>query len=136
MNPDDFLRSPYHRFLRLEIVSWQTGQVEMRIPFRDELLRRSDSDWLHGGIVAALIDIAGNAAVSSVTGSSVPTIDMRVDYLRPSRGSLSATSRAVKVGRTVGVSDVEVRDSSGDLVATGRAVYAIPKPEAKAQEQA
>jgi uncharacterized protein (TIGR00369 family) len=54
----------------------------------------------------------------------VPTIDLRVDYLRPARrGTLRALARAVKVGRTVGVADVELRDANDAVVAVGRCAY-------------
>jgi uncharacterized protein (TIGR00369 family) len=60
----------------------------------------------------------------------VPTIDLRVDYLRPARrGPLTATGQTVRVGRTVSVADVEVRDESATLVAVGRGVYASPRPQ-------
>jgi uncharacterized protein (TIGR00369 family) len=66
--------------------------------------------------------------VITEVGSGVPTIDMRVDYLRPARrGDLLAVARTLRVGRTVSVADVEVRDEQGSVVAVGRAVYASPK---------
>ena len=77
-----------------------------------------------GGIISALIDIAGDFAIASKLGLWVPTIDLRVDYLRPAReGALVALARAVKVGKTVGVADVELRNGQGAVVAVGRAAY-------------
>jgi acyl-coenzyme A thioesterase PaaI-like protein len=38
-----------------------------------------------------------------------------------------ATGRTVRVGKTVSVADVEVRDATGALVAVGRACYASPR---------
>lgn len=120
--------SPYMRFLGLALERADKGVVEIRLPFREEFLRQDGSDWLHGGVVSALIDIAGDYAVITEVGAGVPTIDMRVDYLRPARrGDLMATARTVRVGRTVSVADVEVRDAGGTLIAVGRAVYASPK---------
>lgn len=120
--------SPYMRFLGLTLERADKGVVEIRLPFREEFLRQDGSDWLHGGVVSALIDIAGDYAVITEVGAGVPTIDMRVDYLRPARrGDLMATARTVRVGRTVSVADVEVRDAGGTLIAVGRAVYASPK---------
>ncbi len=102
--------------------------MEIRLPFREEFLRQDNSDWLHGGILSALIDIAGDYAIVTKSGVGVPTIDLRVDYLRPARrGDLVAIARTVRVGRTIGVADVEVRDTGGVLVAVGRGVYAMPK---------
>lgn len=125
-----FEHSPYMRFLGLEVVTAGTGAVEIRLPFRDEFLRQDGSDWLHGGVVSALVDIAGDYAVLTEVGAGVPTIDLRVDYLRPARrGALIAVGRTVRVGRTVSVADVEVRDESGTLVAVGRGVYASPREQ-------
>jgi uncharacterized protein (TIGR00369 family) len=58
----------------------------------------------------------------------VPTIDLRVDYLRPARrGDLLAVGRTHRVGRTVSVASVEIQDATGTVVALGRAVYASPR---------
>ncbi|MGH9898770.1 MAG: PaaI family thioesterase [Pyrinomonadaceae bacterium] len=128
MEIPSFATSPYQRFLGLILVRSEDGFVEIRLPFREEFLRADDSDWLHGGIVSALIDIAGDYAIITRVGVGVPTIDLRIDYLRPAlRGDLVATARIIRAGRTVGVADVEVQDSGGKLVAVGRGVYAMPK---------
>ena len=112
--------SPFQRLLGLEMVRAEDGMVEMRLPWRDELGR----DWFHGGVISALIDIAGDYAIASKLGRGVATIDLRVDYLRPARrGDLRALARAVKVGRTVGVADVELRDANDAVVAVGRCAY-------------
>jgi uncharacterized protein (TIGR00369 family) len=135
VDPDalGFGHSPFMRFLGLEIVRADTGVVEIRLPFREEFLRSDGSDWLHGGVVSALADIAGDYAVITETAAGVPTIDMRVDYLRPARrGELLALARTVRVGRTVSVADIEIRDTAGTLVAVGRACYASPRPAKEA----
>jgi uncharacterized protein (TIGR00369 family) len=127
--------SPYMRFLGLVLEKSEKGSVEIRLPFRDEFLRHDGSDWLHGGVVSALIDIAGDYAVVTEVGVGVPTIDMRVDYLRPARrGDLLAVARTLRVGRTVSVADVEVRDGQGMVIAVGRAVYASPRTTSEQRE--
>jgi len=130
-----FDHSPFMRFLGLEMIRADKGVVEIRLPFREEFLRQDGSDWLHGGVLSALADIVGDYAVMTETAAGVPTIDMRVDYLRPARkGDLTAIGRTVRVGRTVSVADVEIRDASGTLVAVGRACYASPRPPADGTE--
>jgi len=116
--------SPFHRLIGLELIRAESGEAEMRLPWRDEFGRADGSDWYHGGVLAALIDIAGDYAIASRLERWVATIDLRVDYLRPAlKGDLTAAARAVKVGRTVGVADVELRDAKGAVVAIGRAAY-------------
>ena len=125
-----FDHSPFMRFLGIELVRAVKGEIEVRLPFREEFLRGDGSDWLHGGVVSSLADIVGDYAVVTETGVGVPTIDLRVDYLRPARrGDLVAVGRTLRVGRTVSVADVEIRDASGAVVAVGRAVYASPRKE-------
>ncbi len=116
--------SPFHDFLQLDAKKTGEGEVEVRIPFRPEFRRGADSDMIHGGVISTLIDIAGDFAVAAIVGGGVPTIDLRVDYLRPAIGTaLLAKAKAVKVGRTVAVADVEVFDDAGKLVAVGRGAY-------------
>jgi uncharacterized protein (TIGR00369 family) len=123
-----FDHSPFMRFLGLKLVRSEPGVVEVQLPFREEFIRQDGSDWYHGGVISALADIVGDYAVITRTGVGVPTIDMRVDYLRPARrGDLAAVGRTVRVGKTVSVADVEIRDGTGTLVAIGRAVYASPR---------
>lgn len=122
-------QSPFQRFLGIQLVRAEPGLVEIRLPFREELLRADGSDWYHGGVVAALLDIAGDYALATQTGVGLPTIDLRVDWLRPARrGDLVARGRTVRVGRTVCCADAEVLDASGTLVAVGRGTYAAPAP--------
>ena len=117
-------RSPFQRLIGLELVRAEDGTVELRLPWRDELGRVDGSDWFHGGVISALIDIAGDYAIASRLGRTVPTIDLRVDFLRPARrGDLRAYARAVKIGKTVGVADVELRDANDAVVAIGRCAY-------------
>ncbi|MEO7962574.1 MAG: PaaI family thioesterase [Gemmatimonadaceae bacterium] len=120
--------SPYQRFLGLVLEQVGDGEVTIRLPFREDFLREDGSDWLHGGIISALIDIAGDYAVVTKFNSGVPTIDLRIDWLRPARaGDLVAKGRVVKAGRRVSVADVEVFDAQGQVVAVGRGLYASPE---------
>jgi uncharacterized protein (TIGR00369 family) len=54
----------------------------------------------------------------------VPTIDLRIDYLRAvPAGDLIGIGRAVTVGRSIGRADAEILDNSGKLVAVGRGAF-------------
>ncbi len=117
---------PFHEFLDLELVDLdgEAGTVTIRMPFRREFQRSPKHKQIHGGVIAALIDIAGDYALAAKLGGGVPTIDLRIDYLRPVENSaLLATARVVRQGRTIGIVDIEVSDESGRLVAVGRGCY-------------
>ncbi|MCY3699435.1 MAG: PaaI family thioesterase [Gemmatimonadetes bacterium] len=94
----------------------------LRMTMHPDLTR--DGTIYHGGPVASLIDIAGDMVVAVRAGGGVPTISLRVDYLRPCTGPyLLATARLRRHGRTISVSDIDVHDDRGRLCAVGRGTY-------------
>lgn len=119
-----FTESPFHRFLGLEFSLGDDGVAEVRMPFREELVSDPDVPYLHGGVLAALLDTAGDYAVAARLGRGVPTIDMRVDFLKTAgREPLLATARVVKLGRSVAIADAEVRNERGEILAVGRILF-------------
>ncbi len=109
--------------ITLEDLSEDGETAVLRMTKRDELTR-GDGTIYHGGPVASLIDIAGDMVVAVRAGGGVPTISLRVDYLRPCTGPyLLATARLRRCGRTISVSDVDVHDDQGRLCAVGRGTY-------------
>jgi uncharacterized protein (TIGR00369 family) len=120
-------RSPFIRFLgvRVERLDLEREEITLRMPMRPELERGAGSGQFHGGAIASLIDTAGDYALIALLGmAGVPTIDFRVDFLRPAvDAELAATARIRRAGRTIGVVDVDVHDTAGRLVAVGRGCY-------------
>jgi len=124
-------KPPYQQFLGLQAVSVDShdGAVTIKLPFRREFQRSSDKPQIHGGVTSALIDIAGDYALAVRLGYGVPTIDLRVDFLRMAENTdLVAKAHAVKVGRTIGVADVSVFDNRDRLIAVGRGTYSTTRP--------
>ncbi len=121
-----FDASPFISFLGLRVVSldYATGSLTVTMPMRQEIERRAGMRQFHGGPIAAFIDIVGDFAVGMAVGGGVPTINLRIDYVRPAMGSaLSATARVRRSGRTVALVDVDVLDEQQSLVAVGRGTY-------------
>lgn len=116
---------PFHDVLRPQPVSIDAdGTVVVRLPFRPEFRRGRESPFYHGGVIASLVDIAAHAAIAVRVGRTVPTIDLRIDYLRAApMGDLLATGKILIVGRSVGRADVEVRSPEGKIVAVGRGAF-------------
>lgn len=120
------LRGPYHRWLGLQVLSVGDGEITLSAKFRDEWVVNPEGGYIHGGILASLVDLAADWALVSRTGRGVPTIDLRVDYHRAARGDLRATGKVVKFGRQFSVVEAQLFDGDGQLVASGRGVYAMP----------
>jgi uncharacterized protein (TIGR00369 family) len=91
---------------------------------RPEFERGKDTKQWHGGPIAALIDTVGDYALVMMLRRPLPTINFRVDYLRPAVDtSLTATAHVRRAGKSVGVVDIDVFDDKRNLVAIGRATY-------------
>jgi uncharacterized protein (TIGR00369 family) len=118
--------SPFIRFLGLTVTAADPARqvVTMTLEMRPEFERIAGSGQWHGGPLAAVIDTVGDYALVMTLGRPLPTINFRVDYLRPAvNTALTATACVRRAGKSVGVVDVDVTDAVGNLVAIGRASY-------------
>jgi uncharacterized protein (TIGR00369 family) len=121
-----FDASPFLGFLQLRAVALDhdAGTLTVTMPMRPELERRIGTAQFHGGPIAAFIDIVGDFAVGMTVGGGVPTINLRIDYLKPAVGTLlTGTARVRRMGRTVALVDVDVHDEKQSLIAVGRGTY-------------
>ena len=118
--------SPLHRLFELSVSSVDrvAQSVSMRMPFSPAASRDDTSQQFHGGAIASLIDVAGDFALIAVLGYGVPTINMRVDFLRAAKAPwLLATAQVQRAGKSIGVVDISVADAENNVVALGRGCY-------------
>ena len=119
--------SAFIDFLNLTVLSAdpEKEEVVMRAAMRPEFERGRVTGQWHGGPIAAIIDTVGDYALVMTLGRPLPTVNFRVDYLRPAIDTaLIVTARVRRSGRLVGVVDIDVSNETGQLVAIGRATYA------------
>lgn len=131
---------PFNQVLGLTVVHLTAGRAMLRIPWRDEIVGDPFRPAIHGGVISALIDVAGGIACFSLMKTHrdrVSTIDLRVDYLRPGPKDqhLYGESHVIRMGNKVAVTRIEVF-SATDVpgpgsparetpIATGQAVYNV-----------
>lgn len=123
---EKLLKGPYHQWLGLEVLAVAKGEIALKAHFRDEWVVNAAGGYIHGGILAALVDLTADWALVAFTGKGVPTLDIRVDYHRPARGDLHVKGKVIKVGKQVSSAEAWVYDSENRLVASGRGLYAMP----------
>jgi uncharacterized protein (TIGR00369 family) len=119
--------SAFIDWLNLTVLSTdpEVQQVVMRAAMRPEFERGRGTGQWHGGPIAAIIDTVGDYALVMMLGRPLPTVNFRVDYLRPAIDTaLIVTATVRRSGRLVGIVDVDVANEAGTLLAIGRATYA------------
>ena len=82
----------------------EPGLVEIAIPFRDDLTQQDG--YVHAGIVTTILDSAcGYAAYTLMpAGSSVLSVEFKVNLLAPAKGTtITARAEVKRSGRTLTV---------------------------------
>jgi uncharacterized protein (TIGR00369 family) len=124
-------RAPFHQWLGLEIVALNDDGIELKAKWREEWVVNPERRYTHGGVLAALIDLAADWAMVRRTGRGVPTIDLRIDYHAAAMpGDLTARGKVIRFGGQFSTAEAQVLDAGGKLLASGRGTYFTARPKA------
>jgi uncharacterized protein (TIGR00369 family) len=131
----------FNKMLGLKLLKVSPDGVEARIDMRPELVGHFAYNRIHGGVISAVLDAVGSAAVMATLAArhldetptkrlerfaKLGTIDLRVDYLRPGIGAFfTITANTLRVGSRVGSSRMEFCGPDGTLMSTGAAAYIV-----------
>jgi uncharacterized protein (TIGR00369 family) len=127
-------RGPYHQWLGLKVIAVHDDGIELTATWREEWVVNPERRYTHGGVLAALVDLAADWALFKKLGRPVPTIDLRVDYHAPAMpGDITAKGKVVRQGGQFSCAEAFLYDKDGKLLASGRGTYfTAPPPPPKA----
>ena len=120
---------PFNRWLGFKVLKMDDSGLELKATWREEWVVNPDRRYTHGGILAAIIDVAADYAIAMKLGRPLPTIDIRVDYHKAAMpGDLIAKAKVVRMGGQYSTAEAYVYDQEGALVASGRGTYYTAAP--------
>lgn len=122
---EEMERPPFNTWLAPLALDADEERREVLISFRrrPELCLDETGQVVHGGVLAAMIDIAGHATVAVWHGSPTPTVSLHVDYLAPAAGAeVRVRGKLRRLGHYMGRADIEVENGAA-LVALGRGTF-------------
>lgn len=123
-------RGPFNKWLNFSVLKSDSEGVEIKAAWREEWVVNPDRRYTHGGILAAILDVAADYAIAAQLGRAVPTIDIRVDYHKAAMpGDLIAKARVVRMGSQYTTAEACLYDKDGALVASGRGTYLTAPPK-------
>lgn len=123
-------RGPFNKWLGFTVLKAGADGVELKAAWREEWVVNVERRYTHGGILAAIVDVAADYAIAAQLGRPVPTIDIRVDYHKAAMpGDLTATARVIRMGSQFSTAEALVYDQDGALVASGRGTYFTAPPK-------
>jgi uncharacterized protein (TIGR00369 family) len=124
-------RGPFNRWLDFAFLKSDESGIEIRATWREDWVVNPERRYTHGGILAAIVDVAADYAIAAQLGRPVPTIDIRVDYHKAAMpGDLTAKARVVRMGSQYSTAEASVYDKDGAMVASGRGTYFTAAPKA------
>ena len=115
---------PYYTLLNMKILEVKDGYSRLTMKLEEKHLQFLKT--VHGGAIASLADSA--AAWATVGSAGLETIsltvEMKINFLAPvESGLLVAEARIVHKGKTISLSDVEVKDNEGRMIAKSLVTY-------------
>jgi uncharacterized protein (TIGR00369 family) len=119
---ENFASQRVMQLIGASLASAESGRVVIELPFRDDLTQQDG--YLHAGIVTTVLDSAcGYAAYTMMPeGSSVLSVEFKVNLLAPAKGDvLIARAEVKRAGRTLTVCTADafvVSDRKERLCAT------------------
>jgi|TARA_Y100000310_G_scaffold284482_1_gene307275 acyl-CoA thioesterase len=127
-NKDQFDRQPLNEMLGITLVERRLGFARICLR-KDETTPTGIGGSVHGGILAAMVDIVMLAALFTEVGPEekpAGTADLNISYLRPAQGKrIFADATVIKHGRQLAMIEVEIIDDEHRLCAKGRTLYAF-----------
>ena len=124
------LRRPiFNAWLGLRLKELAEDSITVSMPGRPEIVSSPEGRYVHGGVLAALLDAAAYYALEAKLGRGSPSVDLQIDYLRSApEGPLEAQARVVKLGTRLSVVEARIVREDGKLVATGRVAFLVSEP--------
>ena len=119
---------PLHKALGVRLDERRAGFARISLE-PSAITQGGVAGGLHGGVLAALVDIAMLAALSGERRDGhepAGTADLNISYLRPAVGKrISAEATVIKHGRQLAMIEVSIFDDQERLCAKGRTLYAF-----------
>jgi len=116
----------YAELLGIRPLLAEPGRVELEFSATEQFLNPAGS--VQGGFLAVMLDEAMGPAALSVLGPGfmVPTLELKVNFIRPGRpGRMVADARVVHRGNSVVFLEASLSDGDGALIATASATARI-----------
>jgi uncharacterized protein (TIGR00369 family) len=110
--------APVARLVGFNLVAVKPGEATFTLDVGET--HANPMGTLHGGILCDIADAAMGIAYASNLGEgeSFTTLELKINFLRPVwNARLTAIGRVIKQGRIVGMTECDITDENGNLVA-------------------
>lgn len=123
-------QTPFFASIGAEILDIGQAAARARIAYGPHLVGDPDTGVVHGGVITAVLDHLGGAAVIMALKEPAPiaTLDLRIDYMKPAAAGadIFGEARCLKVTHEVAfVRGTAYQGDPGDPIAILTATYIL-----------
>ncbi len=121
-----FEKTPFAQTLGIRILQLRPGYAELGLAYQKRITQ--PYGFMHGGAIAALADTVAATAIHTLMEpeDKMVSIEMKVNYLAPvTKGRIVAYAKVIHKGRKTAVTDVEIKNSDGELCAKSIVTYML-----------
>jgi uncharacterized protein (TIGR00369 family) len=97
--------TPQAQALGMQVTKIEPARVWGLVPYREDLIGDPATGVIAGGVITTFLDtLCGTAAIAAMErATTVATIDLRIDYMRPAtpQKNVLAEAHCYKLGRSV-----------------------------------
>ncbi|MDO3721959.1 PaaI family thioesterase [Marinobacter sp. chi1] len=109
------------RELGLSVEDAKEGELVLCLPYSDRIIGNPETGVIHGGAITTLMDTASGSVIICALDEFelCPTLDLRVDYMRPAepRKPVYARAETYKVTRNIIFTRCEAYQEGGETIA-------------------
>jgi uncharacterized protein (TIGR00369 family) len=133
---------PFSKHMGLMVRHLNEKESVVELDMIPELIGNFNAGILHGGVIATLIDTAMSVLAISSAIAALPadasdamvtqvitraaTVDLRIDYLQPGRGTqFIGKASVVHVGKMLSTMEARIYSNEGVLIASGTGKFKI-----------
>lgn len=121
---EHFATVPFFQYMEVTVIATSRGQAKIKLPMKPQYA--NTYGITHGGVVAALVDMAAGIALRTLK-YRILTVEVSTSYFEPVAldEELIAEAQLVKEGRKLLHVEVNVYNQKNTLVAKGRSIYFV-----------
>jgi len=129
---------PHGREIGMRLHVSKDGHALLSVPYDERLIGDPETGVLHGGVITVLLDTACGAAAMSIPEklTSVATLDLRIDYMRPATAGerVFAKAECYRTTRSIGFARaVAYHHDENDPIASAAGSFILERPAEKSK---
>lgn len=116
-------RIPHAMAIGMRVIDVRPDEAWIEVPYDEQLVGNPETGVVHGGVITTVLDNAAGTAVlvALEESTSIATLDLRIDYMKPATPgrSIVAHAHCYKVTKNVAFTRcVAYHDDPSDPIAT------------------